>query len=203
MAKNSIIINLAERYAAAFGMKAGDRVLHAIIEKDDKNYDVELYGDVDDAFEDVTLDLPGEQLKFSKMLEGAFSNIYAPPIMIDFSREKQLIETEVSGSDNIVVERWGTRPYQVNIRGLLIDVANRNYPEQQIKRLHRLFELNQVIPVSGIQLEDKEIGSIYLKYLDIIPLVGYTDTIQFSLTASAIKEVGFTISKPRDAVSLL
>ncbi|CAI9429699.1 DUF6046 domain-containing protein [Candidatus Ornithobacterium hominis] len=195
---NSIVINLAERYAAAFGHVAGSKMLNAVVTQEGKDYGIELYGDYDESFEDVVLSPPGmQEFKFSKMLEGDFKNVFAPPLMIDFNREKQLIETEVSGSDNIVVERWGTRPWQLNMRGILIDVQNRRYPEELITKLHRLFEVNNVIPVSGVQLEDKEIDTIYLNSIDINHVEGFMDTIQFSFSASSIKEVDWYLNKPK------
>jgi len=200
----SVVINLAARYAAAFGIVAVSNAINtAVISRDENKYSVDVYDDLDPAFEDVILKykVGNEEFpfKFSAMLEGdGNGTIYAPPLMINFSREKNLIETPISGGDGVVVERWGTKPWNVDIKGVLIDVENRSYPKSKIQQLNEIFEQNGVLTVIGDQFDDKNIKSIYLKDVSITPIEGFQDTIQFSLQASSIKEVTYTLLTPNE-----
>jgi len=130
------------------------------------------------------------------MLTGDSATVFAPPLMMDFDREKDHIETETNGDDNIIVERWGTRPWKITMSGILIDVENRQYPTEQVRKLHRLFKRNNVIEVVGVLFEEKDIDTIYLRNVQIRPLEGFSDSVQFSFEASSIKEVNWSLLKP-------
>lgn len=198
----SIVINLAARYAAAFGIMAiSNKINQVVVTQEDNKYNVEVYEDFDPDFEEVKFSFGDSNnptdLFFAKMLEGSGDDtIYAPPLMMNFSREKSLIETQVSGGDAIVIERWGTKPWNIEIRGVLIDVENRKYPSKKIEQLCRLFEHNNTIAVIGQQFYEKNIKNIYLKDVSITPVEGFQDTMQFTLNASSINEVGFTLINP-------
>ncbi|MEE6129073.1 DUF6046 domain-containing protein [Chryseobacterium arthrosphaerae] len=198
----SIVINLAARYAAAFGIMAiNNKINQAVINREENEYNIEVYEDYDPAFEEVTMSYGLKEnkvsLKFAKMLEGSGDgSIYAPPLMMNFSREKNLIETEVSGGDTVVIERWGTKPWNIDIRGILIDVENHRYPTKKIDELCRFFENNDIIRVKGQQFIEKNIKNIYLKDVSITSVEGFQDTMQFTLTASSINEVNFTLINP-------
>ncbi|MBE7687410.1 DUF6046 domain-containing protein [Tenacibaculum finnmarkense] len=193
----AIVINLAARYAAAFGAVAISKLLNkAILIKEDNKYDVEFYNDACSDAENITFKYAGEELLFGEMLTGKNTNTYAPPLMVSFSREKNLIETEASGSDSVVVERWGTKPWSIDIRGILIDVDNREYPSYKIDLLARFFEHNDIIEVYGEQFYDKDIDSIYLTAISITPVEGFADTVQISLSAKSIKGVNYTLLNP-------
>lgn len=195
----SIVINLAARYAAAFGIIAiSNKINQVVAIKEDNKYQVEVYEDFDDTFEEVYLEYNNKELKFSGMLEGDTSSVYAPPLMMNFSREKNLIETNVSGGDSVVIERWGTKPWNIDIRGILIDTEAHNYPSEKIKELCRLFDYNDIISVVGRQFYEKDIKSIYLKSVDVTPVEGFADTIQFTLKASSINPVTYTLLKPNE-----
>ncbi|AVF49368.1 hypothetical protein AL492_17750 [Elizabethkingia anophelis] len=195
----SIVINLAARYAAAFGIIAiSNKINQVVAIKEDNKYQVEVYEDFDDTFEEVYLEYNNKELKFSGMLEGDTSSVYAPPLMMNFTREKNLIETNVSGGDSVVIERWGTKPWNIDIRGILIDTEAHNYPSEKIKELCRLFDYNDIISVVGRQFYEKDIKSIYLKSVDVTPVEGFADTIQFTLKASSINPVTYTLLKPNE-----
>ncbi|WP_066435568.1 DUF6046 domain-containing protein [Chryseobacterium sp. CCH4-E10] len=198
----SVVLNLTARYAAAFGIMAiNNRINQAVVTRSENDYDVQVYDDYDPDFEAITL-IYGiaeneVKLRFSQMLESdGNGSIYAPPMMINFSREKNLIETEVSGGDAVVVERWGTKPWNIEMRGILIDLHNRKYPTQKVEDLCRLFEVNDTLKVEGDQFVEKNISRIYLKDVSITPVEGYMDTVQFTLAASSINEVSFTLINP-------
>ena len=193
----SIVIDLAARYASAFGIvKASELMSAVVLTKEDNKYEVEFFDDFNPVTEDVRLRYNGDELRFFSMLSGDSSSIFAPPLMMDFRREKDLIETETNGDDNVIVERWGTKPWEISMRGILIDVENRQYPTEQVRKLHRLFKHNNVVEVVGVLFEEKDIDMIYFKDVSITPLEGFSDSVQFSFTASSIKEVNWSLLKP-------
>lgn len=194
-------INLSARYAAAFGVASLVDVVKKEL-KPKKMYDVDYYQERSSDFEKVEFSISdnksnySEKLEFSSVLKGERGNIFAPPLMINFSQDKSLIETEVNDDDAVVIERWGTKPWNIEIKGLLIDLDNRIYPSDEIKRLNLIWKCNQVVEVAGLQFEERQIDAIYFKSIEFTPLEGFQDTIQFSLSANSIKSVAFTLSKP-------
>ena len=193
-----IAINLSIRYAAAFGVLAlNNRLSTAYVNENDGVYDLLFYDQIDSDFESVKIIYKNTEVNFSALpfLKGNtnLENILAPPPLISFSRQKQHIETPINDSDNVVVERWGTKPWDIKIRGLLIDLENRHYPENKIKELTKLFGYNGILEVSGTQFFDKDIASIYFKDIEIIGVQGYQDTVQFSLQARSISPVEFSL----------
>ena len=194
-------INLSARYAAAFGVASLVDVVKKEL-KPKKMYDVDYYQERSSDFEKVEFSISdnksnySEKLEFSSVLKGEQGNIFAPPLMINFSQDKSLIETEVNDDDAVVIERWGTKPWNIEIKGLLIDLDNRIYPSDEIKRLNLIWKCNQVVEVAGLQFEERQIDAIYFKSIEFTPLEGFQDTIQFSLSANSIKSVAFTLSKP-------
>ena len=193
----SIIINLAGRYSAAFGIvKASEMMAAVSLTKEDNKYQVDFFDDFNPVTEDVRLRYEGNELRFFSMLSGDSSSVFAPPLMMDFRRGKDLVKTETNGDDNVIVERWGTQPWEISMRGILIDVENRQYPTEQVRKLHRLFKHNNVVEVVGNLFEEKDIDMIYFEDVSITPLEGYSDSIQFSFTAHSIKEVNWSLLKP-------
>ena len=195
----NITIDLVARYAAAFGMMAAGKAIEKVFvdKSDPKKYSFDTYPLIDSGVEYSKLVIPGlDPLEFSAVLYGERGNIFAPPLLLGFSQEKSLIETEVNDDDPIVVERWGTKPWEITINGLLIDLDNRIYPSDEIRRLNQNWKYNGVVKVIGRQFEEKDIDSIYFRSISFTVVEGYQDTVQFSINASSIKAVNFTLLKP-------
>lgn len=195
----SIVIDLASRYAAAFGIVKAYEMMSAVsLTKEDNKYQLDFFDDFDE--EDESVKFKNEKAKFSlsfgSMLLSDSGGVFAPPLMLFFRREKDLVETETNGEDNVIVERWGTKPWEIQMRGLLIDVENRKYPSDKIRDLHRLFKVDDKLEVIGKQFEEKDIAHIYLKEVSITPLEGFGDTVQFDFNASALKETSWTLNLP-------
>lgn len=196
----AITFNLSQRYRAAFGNFPSNGQANAVTAfLQGERYSLELYRDAPDDFEDVAFKYEQLDIKFAATPftnTGNFSSILAPPPIITFSQSKDLVETPINGSDNIVVERWGTKPWDIRLRGLLIDVENRHYPEQHVRKLRQLFQYNNIVDVTGTQFFDKDIQSIYFTDIEITPLQGFQDTLQFTLSAKSSSPVGFTLNNP-------
>lgn len=183
------MIELAKRYAAAFGMMAIGAKINTFFESD---------------FEYVKLEVPDlEPLEFAKVLHGDKGNIFAPPLLMSFSQEKNLIETEVNDADPIIVERWGTKPWDITMSGLLIDLNNRIYPSDEIRRLNKNWQYNGVIKVVGKQFEERDIDTIYFRSIEFSGVEGYADTISVTINASSIRAVNFTLAKPKQQTTLI
>ncbi|AQY22975.1 DUF6046 domain-containing protein [Riemerella anatipestifer] len=193
----SVVINLAERFGAAFGISAVNKsVGMAVLSKTANIYNVEFFDDFNSDIETVRIKHHNTEMIFGDVMTSNGKSIFAPPLMMSFSREKNIIETETNGEDNVVVERWGTQPWNIEIRGILIDLENRQYPSDQIRELHHLFKINDVLEVFGVQFEEKDIDNIYLKDISINVTEGFSDTVQFSLSATSIKEISWNLLNP-------
>ena len=195
----NITIDLVARYAAAFGMMAAGKAIEKVfIDKTTKQKpSFQTYPLIDSGVEYVKMEIPGlEALEFDALLHGDRGYIFAPPLLMGFSQEKSLIETEVNDDDTIVIERWGTKPWDITINGLLIDVDNRVYPTNEIRRLNQNWKYNGVVKVVGKQFEERDIDSLYFRSISFTAVEGYQDTIQFTINASSIKAVNFTLLKP-------
>lgn len=195
----NLTINLASRYAAAFGaMAIGRQADRLFIEKDTQgDYEFQYFPAQSAQVEHIKLEVPGlEPLEFSAVLHGDTGNIFAPPLLLTFNQEKSLVETEVNDADPIVVERWGTKPWDITMQGVLIDLDNRIYPSDEIRRLNRNWQYNGVVKVAGVQFEERDIDAVYFKSISFTPVEGYQDTIQVTIQAASIKSVNFTLLKP-------
>ena len=199
----NITIDLVSRYAAAFGMLAAGKLIDKVFleKKSNNEYGFE-FSQPTANFEYSKLEIPGlEALEFDSILYGEQGQIFAPPLLMSFAQEKSLIETEVNDDDPIIVERWGTKPWDITINGLLIDLNNRVYPSDEIRRLNQNWKYNGVVKVVGTQFEELDIDTIYFRSINFTRTEGYSDTIQFSINASSIKAVNFTLLKPRAVVT--
>lgn len=203
--RTSVVINLAARYAAAFGYaKIEQYVSNAVVTNEDNRYHIQYFDDFDPDVEKIRIEHSSLKMEFGSMMlvnengEIKESSVFAPPLMMDFRRSKDIVETETNGDDNIIIERWATKPWEISMKGILIDVQNRHYPSDQIRRLHQLFKINDVLEVYGVQFEEKDIDAIYLKDISITPVEGFSDTVQFSITASSIKSVSWELLKPNE-----
>lgn len=190
-----IIINLSKRYAAAFGFIASTKAPSEARVTND--YSLVTYPESEGDFENMEFSYEGNTVRFGVMLLAKdFDGLLAPPPLLNFTQDKDLVETQINGSDNLVIERWGTKPFEIRMRGLLIDVVNRQYPEDLIKRLYRLFSFNNVVEVVGTQFFDKNISTIYFTGIEFNGVQGYADTMQYSLIARSIAPVAFTLLNP-------
>ncbi len=197
---SSVVINLAARYIAAFGMVQASKYINDVVITNEKNkYKIDYFDDFNPETETIRIAHSSMELVFGDILLEAGNSVFAPPLMMTFTKEKALIETETNGDDNVIIERWTTKPWEIEIKGILIDLENRQYPSDKIRELHQLFKINDILDAYGIQFEEKDIEAIYLKSLSITPTEGFADTVQFSLSASAIKSVSWTLDQPNES----
>lgn len=187
----AITVDIAERIRTAFGFTAASQRNKLATQA------VEVYVS-DFAFEEMTLRSSDNQtMVFRDMVDGADGSVYAPPPMISFSKSKNLVITEIDGSDAEVVERYGDKSWEIKIKGVLVDMVNHQYPSAQVVKMREFFNIGAPFAVEGQMFDDLEIKSIYFTNVEIAGVAGYEDTIQFSLDARSIKPVEFfLVNKP-------
>lgn len=194
-------IDIAQRYVSAFGLFGFDQSSAGRVKQENGSLKFEQYAEGDRTFEDVTFRYEDKELKFAAFpfvasASGASSlNVIAPPPMISFSREKTLVITPLNDESVEVVERWNNNAWEIKIQGLLIDMDNHNYPTDLVEKVRRMFEYNNVIEVSGTQFYEKNIDFVYFKGIEVSGVSGYPDTVQFSISARSIRDIGFKIGE--------
>ncbi len=200
-----VSIALRGRYEAAFGFAIAN-TLPRVATVDPYRLDQYEDGDPNDDQLSFEYQKEGEEptvLNFSSFPFGrgggskSVDSIFAPPpSFLEFDQSKTHIVTPVNSDEDEVIERWNTRQTSIRMSGLLIDMDNHNRPSNKVKALKRLFRNNGVIEVSGSAFLDEGITSIFLKSVKIKGLAGFKDTVQYSIEARSIREVGFTLLNP-------
>ena len=66
----------------------------------------------------------------------------------------------------------------------------------KIRQLNKNWKYNGIVKVIGKQFEERDIDSVYFRSVSFTSVEGYQDTVQFSINASSIKAVNFTLLKP-------
>lgn len=190
-----ISIDLTGRFESAFGFFAKN-IIPRVVKVNPFRF--QNYNEGDREFEDITLKFEDTELIFAQIPfinRVDKLNIYAPPPILSFSRSKKLIITTLN-DDAEVVERWNTGAWDIRMQGLLIDMSEHNYPTKLVNQLHKLFEYNGAVDISGQQLYEKDIAYCYFKDVNIEGVVGYEDTVQYTIEARSMKNVGFTLINP-------
>jgi Domain of unknown function (DUF6046) len=196
------LIELGKRFQNAFGFVGGN--VGASLQE--TNFTDSLTGAkvmVDDgrsSYEEFTLKRPGLELKFGYSgLIKQLDNVFAPPALVSFKREKRIDETIVSSNDangeelefGQVVENYGRKPIDITIKGILVDMVYHQYPSNKIRQLIDLFDYNGVWEVEGQIFIDHRIKSIYFMSLDDEPVQGFMDTWSYTISARSIKPVEY------------
>ncbi|MCM1034110.1 MAG: DUF6046 domain-containing protein [Paludibacter sp.] len=150
------------------------------------------------SYADLTLRNPkdGTVYEFRNgILSDAISGVLAPPPMMKFERDKNIVTTHVDGSDSVVIESFGLDAWKITLDGILVDMENHLYPREKMQKLRELFETNTSFEVYDCDiLADLNIENIYFEKLTSLELLkDYQDTIKYSLVARSIKPVEFFI----------
>lgn len=157
---------------------------------------VKAMGENSETFDTVKLYNGSESYVFAfKAISENYKDVFATPPMFSFRRSKNLTETNVDNSDIVVVERYGTEPYDINWRGLLIDMDTHIFPLDKMETLHNIFEVNKEWNVSSEILNRIGIKAIYIKDIGFDFVEGYEDTISYTLTTRAIKPLEYQLVK--------
>lgn len=109
----------------------------------------------------------------------------APPLMLSFSRGKNVVKTAIDRSEIEVIEYFGLKPYTIKIQGILIDMENHNYPSELVRMISGMFEEPGTFKVSGTMFDDLGISEIFFEDgFEVSFVEGYADTVKFSVDAT-------------------
>ena len=194
------------RYMAAFGFVAGvwlsraGNKLAEIIRKDgelgSKN-SVYVWDDKT-KFDEVILyrDNNGREEKYNfsfESINGDYSGIFATPPMMSLKRAKKLTITPIDNSDIEVVERYATEPYQIDWRGLLVDMENHEFPIDKMEAINKIFEFNGVWNVASEILQAVGVKSVFIEDVSFDFVEGYEDTISYTMSLRAIRPLEYQL----------
>ena len=127
------------------------------------------------------------------LLTDAVSGILAPPPMLSFKRNKNIVKTKIDGSDASVIESFGVGEWDITIDGILVDLENHQFPMQKLYELRELFEANATFEVMNSDIMGAlGIEQMYFeKIMELKVLESYQDTVAFKFKANSIKPVEF------------
>lgn len=191
------------RYQTAFGFTPG-HISSALIEagfdraikqRHNTNFQASVYVlDNDTHFDEVMLYNDSDQYLFAyRELAEEYSEVFATPPIISLKRGKRLIITPIDNSDIEVVERFNTEPYQITLKGLMIDMEEHRFPLDKLEKLNDIFEVNSIWKVSSEILAAVRVDSIVIQDIDIEFVEGYEDTIAYNISARATKSIEYQL----------
>jgi hypothetical protein len=192
--------NLGDRFKKAFGFVAAkmsstltSKGFKAEVEQP-QNSQVLLWDDKT-KFDEVKLYRDKIEFDFAfREIAEEYDNVFATPPMLSFSRQKKLIVTSIDNVDDIeVVERYNTSPYDIDWKGLLIDMDNHTFPADKLKQLNEIFKFNGIWNVSSEIFDALEITAIYISEVQIDFVEGFEDTIAYSFKMRAIKDLEYQL----------
>lgn len=192
--------NLGDRFKMAFGFVAAKmstpltaKGFEAEVEQP-KNSQVLLWDDKT-KFDEVKLYRDKIEFDFAfREIAEEYDTVFATPPMLSFSRQKKLIVTSIDNVDDIeVVERYNTSPYDIDWKGLLIDMDNHTFPADKLKQLNEIFKFNGIWNVSSEIFDALEITAIYIQEVQIDFVEGFEDTIAYSFKMRAIKDLEYQL----------
>lgn len=191
------------RYQTAFGFTPG-HISNALIEagfdraikqKHDTNFQASVYVfDNNTHFDEVMLYNDSDQYLFAyRELAEEYGEVFATPPIISLKRSKRLIITPIDNSDIEVIERFNTEPYQITLKGLLIDMEEHRFPLDKLETINDIFEVNSIWKVSSEILAAVRVDSIVIQDINIEFVEGYEDTIAYDITARATKSIEYQL----------
>jgi hypothetical protein len=192
--------NLGDRYKMAFGFVASN-ISVALIDKGFANEVQPVSNtnifvlDKNTKFDEVKLYRDKIEFDFAfRQISKQYNTVFATPPMLSFSRQKKLIVTEIDNVDDIeVVERYNTSSYDIDWKGLLIDMENHAFPIDKLKQLNTIFKYNGIWNVSSEIFDALEITAIYIQDIQIDFVEGFEDTIAYSFKMRAIKDLEYQL----------
>jgi hypothetical protein len=198
--KEKMKFDFSGRVQAAFGFVAATTATRLaqkgfgnVVKQSDLNVDVYTMSR-EVTFDEITLYSGTEAYHFAyRSMAEQYSEVFATPPMLSMKRAKKLVITPVDNSDIEIVERYGTEPWEITWRGLLIDMENHAFPIDKMEALNRIFEANREWMVSSEILQKVGVLAIYIRDISIDFVEGYEDTISYTLTTRAISPVEFQI----------
>jgi len=196
-----MIFDFRGRFENAFGFMAGNVAAKLLeqgfgeVVKDESGFDLAVYTlDKSTAFDEVLLYSDKEEYLFAyKSISDDYKGVFATPPMLSFRCAKKLVITPIDNSDVEVVERYGTEPWEISWRGLLIDMENHEFPLEKMRQLAQIFKKNAAWNVASEILQAVDVEAIYIKDISFDFVEGFEDTISYTLTTRQIKPLEYQL----------
>jgi hypothetical protein len=134
--------------------------------------------------EPVTLVIPGKDSAYMAADDNGVRLPLPPATMIDFSRAKRIVQTEVQGRDGSVKELIGMSDWMLRIRGVIVGDGY-DYPYREVGRLRDFFEYGGVVQVEARICETLGIREAVMTNLDLPRLEGFVNMQPFTLELMA------------------
>ena len=196
-----MIFDFSGRVQAAFGFvtAAASRVLYDKMFGEsvkDSQLKVDVYASGKDAtFDEITLRYNTENYYFAyRSFSEDYSGIFATPPMLSMRRAKRLVITPIDNSDIEVIERYGTEPWEITWRGLLIDMENHEFPIDKLEAINKIFEANREWTVDSEILRKVGVETIYISDISIDFVEGFEDTIAYTMTTRSLRSLEVQLS---------
>ena len=191
------------RYQTAFGFTPG-HISNTLVEAGferaikkyhDSNFQASVYVfDSNTHFDEVLLYNDSGQYLFAyRELADEYNDVFATPPILSFKRSKKVAITPIDNTDIEEIERYSTEPYQITMRGLLIDMVEHQFPLDKLEKLNDIFEVNSIWKVSSEILAAIRVDSLVILDIDIEFVEGYEDTIAYNITARATKSIEYQL----------
>jgi hypothetical protein len=187
-------INFSARFQMAFGYVT--EKVSVTLQKNrydevlqDEKMNMPAYMSVNSAtFDELTLTRAGRTYLFAyRNLSEEYAGVFSTPPMIDLSRKKNFTITNVDNVNDIeIVERYNTEPWSMNLKGLLIDMENHEFPLQKLKELNEIFEVNEPWDVGSEILRAVGVNSLYIQDIKIGFVQGFEDTVSYDINARSM-----------------
>ncbi len=166
---------------------------------------ISLYGDArvyvggQMTFEDLVLENESEgiQLHFGarKLTKsGSLGEIFAPPPMISWRKNKRLIIEPLDSDEGEVVERYGDSAWDIRLQGLIVDMEEHLFPLEKLETLRKMFEVPDSFKISGDIFNSLGITDLFFQDIEIAGIAGFQDTVTFNLNARSIKPTQFYLN---------
>jgi len=189
------------RFQSAFGFTTGnvttrlDASGFGEVVKDESGFDMAIYSlDKSTSFDEVLLYRDKVEYLFAyRSISDDYKDVFATPPMLSLKRAKKLVITPIDDSDVEVVERYGTEPWEITWRGLLIDMENHEFPLDKMGTMSEIFDVNGAWNVASEILQKVGIEAIYIKDISFDFVEGFEDTISYSLTTRQIKPLEYQL----------
>lgn len=195
------VLDLFTRYHTAFGFVAYNAVDALLAKKKagsaSKFSGAQVYVKTGYCFSDMEISNGDFNIKLGDpnfFAKNSGDTLFVGPPMISVSREKILSITIPDRSEAEIVENFGKKPYEIKIKGLIVDMAEHQYPGKQVKQLRKFNDIQGYMDVTCQLLNDLGIYSIYITQMDELTGVeGFEDTLSYSFTARSAQPAEFIL----------
>lgn len=202
MRKKSFDFDLSSRYKVGLGVSqisfsesVNNILQNEVYKYNDPSFKSAVFDfNKDSHFDEILLYRDRKEYLFSNTsLSENHKNIFASPPMLNLKRSKKFIITPIENTDIEVIERYGTSPWSITWRGLLIDMSNHCFPKSKLEELENIFIVNDIWSVGSPILNAINISAVVIESMDIDFIEGYEDTISYTFHMKQAQKIEYQL----------